>query len=364
MLLIYLLAFIVLVNCIYYLFFASFIFRRAQEIPYNKRFPVSVLVCAKNESENLKNHIPLWLAQDYPDFELILINDSSSDDTLEVMNHFAASDERIKIVDVESNEAFWGNKKYALTLGIKKASNKRMLFTDADCWPATEKWITSMVSSFSEEKQIILGYGGYRGKPGLLNTLIRYETVITALQYFSYASKGIPYMGVGRNIAYTSNIFYANNGFTSHMNVRSGDDDLFVNQAATSSNTALQYSPESFTYSVSEKTWRNWIRQKRRHGSTASYYKPKFKVLLSCYYIFNLLFWGVSVCALIFSNWKIALSIIIFRLLIQYAVQGKAAITFRESGLIVLIPFLELFLVCLQLSIFISSRISKQSPWK
>jgi hypothetical protein len=280
------------------------------------------------------------------------------------MNHFAASDPRIKIVDVVSNESFWGSKKYALTLGIKKAANKRMLFTDADCRPATNSWISNMVSQFSEEKHIVLGYGAYDQTGGLLNALIRYETMVAAIQYFSYAFNGMPYMGVGRNLAYTSNLFYANNGFTSHMKMQSGDDDLFVNMAATSSNTAIQIAPESFTYSIPKKTWSSWIHQKRRHSSTAKFYQRKHKFLLACYYIFNLLFWVVASCALIFSNWKIALFIIILRLLIQYIVHGKATEKFKESGLVVFIPLLELFLVCLQMSIFISGRISNRSSWK
>jgi glycosyltransferase involved in cell wall biosynthesis len=364
MLLLCLLGLIVLVNCIYYLFFASFLFQSRYKKAVSTQYPVSVVVCAKNEAENLENHLQLWLDQDYPNFELILINDSSTDNTLEVMNHFAASNPRIKIVDVASNESFWGSKKYALTLGIKKAANKRMLFTDADCRPASNSWITHMVSLFSEEKQIILGYGAYDKSDGLLNTLIRYETMVAAMQYYSYAHNGLPYMGVGRNLAYTSNLYYANNGFTSHMKVQSGDDDLFVNQAATSSNTALQYAPESFTYSVPKKTWRDWIHQKKRHSSTAKHYKQKHKLLLAGYYIFNLSFWVAAFCALLFSSWKIALFIIVIRLLMQYTVHGKATEKFKESGLVVLIPLLELCLICIQLSIFISGRISKRSSWK
>ncbi|MBT8261948.1 MAG: glycosyltransferase [Bacteroidia bacterium] len=364
MLLIFLLGLVVLVNSIYYVFFSTFLFHRGRKRSESAQFPVSVLICAKNEMQNLSKHIPLWLAQDYPNFELILINDASSDNTLEIMNHFADSDPRIKVVDVENNEAFWGSKKYALTLGIKKASNKRMLFTDADCRPASGSWITHMASNFSEEKQIILGYGAYDKKPGLLNALIRFETLITALQYFSYAYNGIPYMGVGRNLAYTSNLFYANKGFTAHMNVRSGDDDLFVNQAATSTNTSLQYHPDSFTYSIPKKSWGSWIKQKKRHSSTAKFYKPKHKFLLGTYYVFNLLFWIIAISALLFYNWKITLPILLSRFLIQYVVCAKAARKFNELGLVVFIPLLELFLVCVQLFIFISSRKSKQHPWK
>ncbi|GHC55849.1 glycosyltransferase [Ulvibacter litoralis] len=324
---------------------------------------ISLIVCAKNEAENLKNNIPLWLAQAYPNFEIILINDASSDDTLEIMEQFAAENDCIQIVNVKNNEAFWGNKKYALTLGIKRAKNKRMLFTDADCKPASNNWLALMAGSFTEEKELVLGYGAYEKAPGLLNSLIRYETLLTAVQYFSYAKVGMPYMGVGRNLAYTSNLYYANNGFMSHIKIPSGDDDLFVNEAATSKNTALCYSENAFTYSLPKKTWKSWFIQKKRHVSTAKLYKPTHKFLLGTYYFLNLLFWIVAAASFVFLDWKIPAILISFRFLVQWITIGKAASKLKENNLIPFLPFLDLFLVFIQMSIFISNSVSKQTKW-
>lgn len=364
MVLLYVLAFVVFINCIYYLLFSRFSFTAPSESTTSEKYPISLIVCAKNEAENLQNNIPLWLAQDYPNFELILINDASSDDTLQIMEQFASENERIQIVNVVNNEAFWGNKKYALTLGIKRAKNQRMVFTDADCKPASTHWLAAMAASFSKEKELVLGYGAYEKKPGLLNSLIRYETLLTAVQYFSYAKAGIPYMGVGRNLAYTSNLYYANNGFMSHIKVPSGDDDLFVNEAATSKNTALCYSENAFTYSLPKKTWKTWFVQKKRHISTAALYKPSHKFLLGTSYVFNLLFWLVAILSFFFLDWKIPTLLMSFRFMIQWVVLGKAASTLKENNLIPFLPFLDLFLVFIQMSIFISKSTSKQTKWK
>lgn len=364
MILLYLFAFVVLVNCAYLFLFSSFVFGDSEKVKDAPAYSVSVLVCAKNEAENLKRHIPLWLHQEYADFELVLINDASSDDTLEVMEKFASQDNRIKIVDVQNNKAFWANKKYALTLGIKSAKNKRLLFTDADCRPATKHWISEMAQRFSKEKQLILGYGAYEKRGGLLNLFIRYETLITALQYFSYAKLGIPYMGVGRNLGYTSNLYYEHNGFASHMKLPSGDDDLFVNQTATKENTALCYDPRSFTYSIPKQSWKAWFYQKRRHISTANHYKPQHKYLLGGYYLSKLLFWILLVECLFFTDWKAALAIAMIHVIVQYIVVGAGARKLEEGKLIPFLPILDLFLVFLQLSIFISGSTSKQSPWK
>ncbi len=359
----YFLVTVVVINCGYYLLFSKFSFLPAQKFS-SKHFPVSVIVCAKNEAENLTQNIPHWLNQDHPEFELILINDASYDNSLEIMERFAQTDSRIKIVDVQNNEAFWGSKKYALTLGIKKATYKRMLFTDADCKPASSQWISQMTAQFSEEKQLILGYGAYLKQKGILNKLIRFETLLTALQYFSYAKAGIPYMGVGRNLAYTSSLYYQHNGFMSHIKIASGDDDLFVNEAATKKNTAICFSKESFTYSFPKTTFSEWKKQKKRHISTAKYYQLKHKLLLGLFYLSNVLFWVLGVATLFLLDWKIPVLIIFFRLVIQWIVFAKAAIQLDEKDLRWWIPFFEVFLLFIQFGIFVTNFGSKQTSWK
>ena len=197
---------VVVIQAIFYIFFFARFTVLKQEEKSQKNIAVSVLICAKNEAENLRSFLPLIINQDYPSFEIVLINDASHDNTLGVMEQFASQHENIKIVNVKNNEAFWGNKKYALTLGIKASKNEFLLFTDADCKPVSKHWIRNMSSHFSHGKQLVLGYSGYsKIKNSLLNKLIRFETLVTAMQYFSFAKLGIPYMGVGRNLAYAKN---------------------------------------------------------------------------------------------------------------------------------------------------------------
>ena len=245
----------------YYLFFLSFIFHKKTNKPESEQLPISVIVCAKNEAQHLKTFLPLVLNQDYPNFEVVLINDASVDNTLDIFEDFAKKHSHIKIVNVKNNEAFWGNKKYALTLGIKAAKHEHLVFTDADCAPASKLWLAEMSKQFSTKKRIVLGYGAYaKKKHSLLNKLIRFETLLTAVQYFSYAKIGAPYMGVGRNLAYTKSTFFSTNGFINHMQIRSGDDDLFINEAGSKTNVALCYRPKSFTLSEPEKSIKSWVR--------------------------------------------------------------------------------------------------------
>lgn len=353
------------INILFYIGYFSFA-NETNLDPENIDLPVSVIICAKNEAENLKQFIPSILNQDYSNFEIILINDASTDNTLEVMENFAIEDKRVNLVNVVNNEAFWGKKKYALTLGIKKAKNNHLLFTDADCAPVSDQWITSMASKFENKKTIVLGYGGYfKQKNSFLNLLIRFETLLTAVQYLSYSNWGIPYMGVGRNLAYSSEEFYNQNGFATHLHIRSGDDDLFVNQAANSKNTAISINRESITRSVPKSTYKDWFIQKRRHSSTASNYKFQHKILLGTFYSSQLLFWCLLVLLLVLQiSWPLVIGVLVFRLLLQYIVFWKSAKKLDEMDLVWLFPVLELFLISSQFYIFISNIFSKPTHWK
>ncbi|MEH6537889.1 MAG: glycosyltransferase [Psychroserpens sp.] len=357
---------IVGIQLIFYTFiFGRFSTSKLQETT-KKNIGVSVIICAKNEAENLKEHLPFFVEQDYKTFELVLINDNSSDDTLEVMETFKKQCENIKIVDVKPVEKYWGNKKYPLTLGIKAATHNFLLFTDADCKPLSKEWISQMSAHFSNEKSIIIGYGAYEKiKGSFLNLLIRFETFMTAVQYFSYAKIGMPYMGVGRNLAYKKELFFEANGFINHMDKTSGDDDLFVNQMGNKTNVALCISEESFTESKPKTTFKSWIFQKRRHISTAVHYKPKHKILLALFYISQVFFWILgSLLLIVLFQWKIVIGLIALRFIAQYTTLYLSSKKLNETGLILFIPFLEIFLIIFQFFIFIKNLSSKPHHWK
>ncbi|MBC2844566.1 glycosyltransferase [Winogradskyella flava] len=359
-------AVIVSIQVIYYLSFLFAFGTKQVETRLKKQVPISVIICAKNESENLKQNLPLILKQNYTPFEIVLINDSSSDDTLEVIKEFETKHDNIKLVDVKIAEAFWGNKKYALTLGIKASNHNVLVFIDADCKPNSDNWLAHISSKFSKQKDIVLGYGGYSKKAfSVLNALIRFETILTAMQYFSYASLGSPYMGVGRNMAYKKELFFNNNGFNGHMSIKSGDDDLFVNEVANKQNTDICISKESFTISKPKTSFKTWLLQKRRHISTAKFYKLKHKLLLGLFYTSQLLFWvlGITLVFLGFNLiWVVAL--IALRFIIQLISFGLTAKKLDDINLVYYTPFLDLFLIIIQLSIFIANLISKPKHWK
>ncbi|MEY2631305.1 MAG: hypothetical protein RLZZ469_2203 [Bacteroidota bacterium] len=357
---------VVVIQFLYYIVvFGKFSFAKPQTVT-PKRVPISVIVCAKNEEENVKKFVPLLAEQDYHTFEIVLIDDASSDNTLEIFEEFEKQYPNIKLVKVENNEAFWGNKKFALTLGIKAAKYEYLLFTDADCYPTSKNWITAMSAQFTQQKNIVLGYGAYEKiSNSFLNKIIRFETLLTATQYFSWAKIGKPYMGIGRNMAYKREEFFKVRGFMDHMKIRSGDDDLFINQAANGDNTTICYIPDSFTYSTPKTRFKDWFTQKRRHVSTAKHYKLFDRNQLGLFYLSQLLFILLPIVLLAFQyQWIAVVSIIGFRYLFAWLTLGFAAGKLKEKDVMYWFPIIEIVLIFTQLNVFITNTFSKPVHWK
>lgn len=357
---------IIVIQLSYYLgVFGKFAFGKPQNIT-QKRIPISVIVCAKNQEENVKNFIPLLAEQNYPDFEIVLIDDASSDETLEVFENFEKQYSNIRLVKVKNNEAFWGNKKYALTLGIKSARKEYLLFTDANCYPTSKDWITAMSAQFTMNKTIVLGYGAYEKiEKSFLNKLIRFETLLTAIQYFSWAKIGLPYMGVGKNLAYKKEEFFNVNGYINHIQIRTGDDDLFINEAANKSNTTIAYAPESFTYSKPKESYKDWFKQKKRRLTTLSHYKVFDKIQLGIFNISQLFFFLTVILLLAFQfQWIAVLALVATRYIVTWLVVGFSAAKLKENDLKVWFPIVEIVLTCIQINIFITNIFSKPVHWK
>jgi len=354
------------IQFLYQLFvFSRFSFvKPKKETP--KSVPVSVIVWAKNEYENLVIQLPVLVSQNYPNYELVLIDDASNDETLDLFEEYEKQYSFVKLVKVINNEAFWGNKKFALTLGIKAAKNEYLLFTDADCRITSENWILEMTSHFSFKKTIVLGYGAFdKIKGSVLNKIIRFDGVVAAIQYLSWAKIGKPYMGIGRNMAYKKSEFFNVNGFINHIKVRSGEDDLFINEAANKANTTICYSPDSFTYCEPKTTFKDWMNQKRKETSTKKFYKDFDKIQLNLYLISQLCCLILGIILLSFQyNLIIVSSVLGFRYIFNWMVFGYGAAKLKEKDIILWYPIFEIILLITQIRVALTNLIFKPEHWK
>jgi len=306
----------------YFAVFGKFAFFKPQPAPNNRLEPVSVIIAARNEFENLQKNLISILEQDYPEFEVVVVNDCSWDGSQTWLEELQKFQPRLKISQIIEQEKYPTGKKFAITIGIKAAKHNLLLFTDADCEPASNQWIRNMQSRFTPGKDIVLGFSPYRKRKGFLNQFIRFETLITAQFYLSMALRNNPFMGVGRNLAYRKDLFFKHKGFASHQHIMSGDDDLFINQAATNTNVAIEIDSASFVNTDAKTTFESWSNQKSRHMTTGKYYKTQHKRVLGTYYSAIILFYAL-VASNLFVNiytWPIVVGIFAVKYISQSVV--------------------------------------------
>jgi len=351
-----------LVSIFYYLFFYLRIVFYKPKAKNNNKFPVSIVICAKDEAENLKTFLPSILNQKYPEFEVIVVNDTSVDNTSDVLKLLKNEHKHLYVTTIPSDKKFKHGKKLAVTIGLKAAKNNWVLLTDADCKPTSENWLANMQENFANKTDIILAYGAYETKKGLLNKIIRFDTMFIAVQYFTFAMAGVPYMGVGRNLAYKRDLFFKNKGFASHLNLKSGDDDLFVNENANKHNIAIEIRKESFTISKVNTSFKHWFYQKKRHLTTGKYYKFKHKFLLGLEILSRALFYISFIASLYFVKqfYLIILGVFLFRMFLQLFIFFKASKIFNEKKIFYLGIIFDFIIPLINFIVILSNKVFRR----
>lgn len=326
--------------------------------------PLTLIIAARDEEENLREHLDIWLTQNHRSYEVLVVNDCSDDDTEYVLAEYQRKFPHLQVVNLKETAVFKGGKKYALTLGIKGAQFDRLVFTDADCLPSGPNWLAMISTQFTDQKEIVLGVGQYIKKKGFLNYLIRMDTIQIAIQYLGLASVGFPYMGVGRNLAYTRDIFFEAGGFKKHQEFKWGDDDLFINQVANKTNTAICALPEALTLSKAKEDYLSWIGQKRRHMSTSIKYNRSTKLFLMIKPFRIVLYNSFLIIGLFQAELLISFLISAFILYLTHAlifiVLNKKLGKVENAALF---PLIEVFLFIVNFLIYITTWLKKPTKW-
>lgn len=352
-----------------------FLLRRILPVARHKKIPpaetalppVSVVISARNEEENLEAFLPEILTQDYPEYQVVVVNDGSEDETDMVLARIKARYPQLYITQIAPDKKFYHGKKLPLSIGIKAAKHDILVLTDADCRPASDQWLKHMVTALQTgNKELVLGIGNYKKTKGLTNLWVRYDTFTIAIQYLGFALSGKPYMATGRNMAYTKQLFQKTGGFKTHLYIASGDDDLFVQEAATKTNTTVCIAPEAHTISIAPTTFSKWKDQKMRHLSASSRYKKSIKFSLLAEPVTRELFWALTLYYLFFSNFALlilpfSLLLFLFKLIIWKKASDKTGMGKIFWGLLlfdVFQPFIIAF------SHFGNLTGSKKRKWK
>lgn len=361
----YLFGAVVLFQLFYVFFFYSRLaFFKKKPIKNKELPPISVIIAARNEADNIYENLPFILSQNYPEFEVIVVVNQSVDESKYILDAYQQQYKNLRFTIVEKNKHLRPGKKLSLNLGIKAAKYEHLVMTDADCKPATQNWLMEIGNSFTDKKKIVLGYGPYAPEKGFLNKVIRYDTAWIAINYMSFSLARMPYMGVGRNLAYTKEVFQNANGFKSHYSIASGDDDLFIQEAAKKRNYAISIDSDGHMYSPAEKTWAAWYRQKSRHYTTSPKYQVIKKSLLGIYPI-TLLMMYFSFITLLFNDDFRWLTLIIFGVVLglKWWIQGKCFLKLKEKTFVALFPFNDLLYAVGAPILYYTGEVKTTNKW-
>jgi len=356
---------VILLQLLYYtLLFFRFSFHKPKPLLPLDGLPISIVISAKDEAHNLIKTLPVIAGQNYPNFEVVVVNDNSSDDTEFVIKDCINRFPNIKLVNLNSSVTNIHGKKFPLSIGIKAAAYENILLTDADCIPTSDQWLMKMARHYTGKKQMVIGYSTFHKKVGLLNGMIHYDILHSAIQYFSYYLAKMPFMGVGRNLSYTKSLFFDNKGFTSQYHLPYGDDVLFVNKVADYKICAIEYSPDAQTVTRPKSHLKSWVTIKSYRNKAQKLFKPKHRFLLSVYNVLMplvYLFFGFS---LYLSLHKpvyliIVCSLMLIKYIIQYLVFGLSAKKLNEKGITPFIIFYDIIFSIINPIIFVISSLSK-----
>ena len=307
--------------------------------------PVSVVICARDAYEYLTDLIPALLRQDYPDYEIVVVNDCSDDDTEEYLKDLERKETKVKPVQLKQHLNFFNGKKFPLSMGIKSAKNDLIILTDCNCMPVNDQWLRSVVNCYQKNTEVVIGYSPFVHKKSSFNRIMRFDALQNALLYLSAALKGHPYMGIGKNLSYRKELFYRNNGFISHYTTSVGDDDLFISQVAKKKNTEVLIDAENAILTTPTRSLRLWMRQKSSRYSTIPKYHTRARLSLSLFYVSQFLFYA-SFIALLILNPAFTVSfgavyyipILLFFFLLRFGTQliiyHKASKRLGEKGLL------------------------------
>lgn len=287
--------------------------------------PLSVVICARNESENLRRNLPAILKQDYPDFEVIVINDGSTDESEDLLSELEEEYPNLYHSFTPDSARYISRKKLALTLGIKASKYDWLVFTEADCTPVSDKWLRRIARNFTPSTDIVLGYSGYERGKGWLHKRVSFDSLFTSLRYLGFALAGKPYMGIGRNLAYRKELFFKVKGFSTHLNMQRGEDDLFINQIANENNTRVETSPDSVIRMQPVERYKDWKEEKVSYMATARFYKGSQRWLLGLETATRLLFYVACMSGIVFGilsfHW-LAAGLALLLWIVRYSAQA------------------------------------------
>lgn len=313
-----------------------------------KNPPLSVIIVAKDSTDELQRNLPFIVEQDYPEFEVIVIYDRSADDCDDTLKLLEDQYPHLYHTFIPDSARYISHKKLGITMGIKASRYEWLVFTEPNCRPQSNQWLKQMARNFTPATEIVLGYSNYEKVSGWLNKKITFDTLLNSMRYLGMAVSGHPYMGTGRNLAYRKVLYYKQKGFASHLNLQRGEDDLFINETANAHNTRVETSPESLMRITMPKYKRIWCEEKISYAATSRLFKGPARYIIGFETCSRLLFYATIIAtmtiSILFHQWiTLGIAVLLWatRFVIQLIVFRKTAKALSEQKFCALLPVFD-----------------------
>ena len=323
----------------YYVIYARFSFTKKKSQKYMYQPPVSIVMVAKDAAGVLLRTLPKFLNQQYDNFEVVVVDDNSQDDTRLLVVEYQQQYRNLKLVELDTAVTTIRGEKFAISMGVRCATHPYLVITDPEYAPTSTHWLEKMAGNFENDRQIVLGYSTFEKKRSPFNRLLHFDNLVGAMQYFSLAQIHSTYRGDIKNLGITQQIFTQQRGFASHNHIRYGEEDIFISRAADRSNTAIEFSPDAVTVLQRNVRFNKWLDHKQGLYYTRHFNSLKNRLLLGTCAVVNLLFYVGLVLAIVFSIGNVLLlsvtaGIFAVKVLSQYLVFGFAAKKLNERQVI------------------------------
>ncbi|MDR1951314.1 MAG: glycosyltransferase [Bacteroidales bacterium] len=341
------------------------------------RKPISVVIATRNEHDQVRHNLPFFLDQNYANFEVVVVIDDSDKDLVYIMNEFEKQYSNLKVVSFEWARNFFVSRKFAESVGIKSATHERILLSNITTRPASPDWIAQMSRTLSGNKKIVIGYHTLASKTSLAHAFIRFDTFFYTLRYLRATISGHPFTADSKNLAFDRSLFYDTKGVARFYNVNTGDEDMFVNKAATEVNTTIEIHPNAFVKGQQLTTFSEWFAMKVRHRVLIREFKTINRLGLGIHDLFMSLFYIVSFTILgcfflpetnpfdmPLEFLMIAGGIFMLKTLIQWIVFKRMMARFKEQGFLLLIPVFDLMKLILLPVLLLIGLFTKRITWK
>jgi glycosyltransferase involved in cell wall biosynthesis len=346
----------------FWAFFSRLAFYRHKNIE-SQQPPVSVIITSHSELNFLGNNLPFILQQDYPKFEVVVVNDNSDDDTSDFLTQLSLETPNLQVVELKQSLNWFKGKKFPLSIGIKSAKYDFVVLTDADCHPVSSSWLNEIVSTCKPNTEIVLGYSTF-ATTSKINRLLRFAAFYDALFFLSMALSGMPFKGNGKNLSYKRQLFYRQKGFISHYIIKAGDDELFVNRAAKKRNTEVMISRGSRIISQKPISFGGWLKKEKTRLSLRRHFRFSHRFLLSLFALTGLLFYGLFATLLVLGvSWIILVPVLLLRVISQWVLFGQGLKKLSENGLWFLSPFFEMFIMLVDFILWFIILFTKKNKW-